>query len=55
MERFNYPNIAAVLCEDAAILRYLQLEALGDKRDQQEKIDAMEAEMESVRDEMRHG
>jgi len=49
MERFNYPNIAAVLNEDAAILRYLQLEAMGDKQDHNEKMAAMEAEIESMK------
>ncbi len=33
MERFNYPNIAAVEAEDARILRLLAIESMGRRAD----------------------
>ena len=38
MERFNYPNLAAVYAEDASILQLLRLEAYGE-REVQRQID----------------
>lgn len=44
MERFNYPNLAAVYEEDVAILRLLECESYGIRRDEQEKLDELEAQ-----------
>ena len=49
MERFNYPNLAAVRDEDADILWLLECESYGYKRDEQEKLDEIEAETERQR------
>lgn len=49
MERFNYPNLEAVYAEDASILQLLELESFGDKRDEREKLDAMEEEADRLR------
>lgn len=46
MERFNYPNLAAVMDEDAEILYLLECESYGNRRDEQEKLDEREAEFE---------
>jgi hypothetical protein len=46
MERFNYPNLAAVMEEDSEILYLLECESFGYKRDEQEKLDEREAEFE---------
>ncbi len=43
MERFNYPNLAAVYKEDMEIIRLLELESYGRKRDEQEELDEAEA------------
>lgn len=43
MERFNYPNLAAVLAEDAEILQLLEAESYGRKRDDEEKLSEQEA------------
>lgn len=50
MERFNYPNLAAVYAEDSIILNLLEAESYGYKADEREKMEAMEAEAESVRE-----
>lgn len=42
MERFNYPNLAAVYAEDMEILRLLELESFGKKRDEQEELEEAE-------------
>lgn len=44
MERFNYPNLAAVREEDAEILWLLECESFGYRRDEKEKLDELEAE-----------
>lgn len=44
MERFNYPNLAAVMAEDAEILYLLECESYGRRRDEQEELDEKEAE-----------
>lgn len=49
MERFNYKNIAAVLEEDAEILQLLEAESYGYKRDEQERMDELEAETEAMK------
>lgn len=47
MERFNYPNLAAVYDEDISIMQLLHAESYGDKRDEKEKLEAAEAEAEA--------
>jgi hypothetical protein len=47
MERFNYPNLAAVQAESAEILYLLECESYGRKRDEQEELDQREAEFEA--------
>jgi len=47
MERFNYPNLAAVYEEDARIIYLLGCEQYGYKRDEQEKMERMERELEA--------
>lgn len=49
MERFNYPNLAAVEAEDARILYLLECESYGLRRDQQEEMAEQEAELEAQR------
>lgn len=49
MERFNYPNLAAVEAEDLRILQLLEAESYGRKRDDQEELDEREAEIEMQR------
>jgi hypothetical protein len=51
MERFNYPNLAAVLAEGAEIIYLLECESYGRKRDEQEEIEEMKekAELEAER------
>lgn len=46
MERFNYPNIAAVLEESTDILWLLDCESYGDKRDQNEELERLKLEAE---------
>ncbi len=46
MERFNYPNLAAVREEDAEILYLLECESYGEKRDEQEEMEEQLAETE---------
>lgn len=50
MERFNYPNLAAVDAEDASILWMLDAEQYGYKADEQEERDRMQAEIEAMKD-----
>lgn len=47
MERFNYPNLAAVYAEDGAILRLLEAESYGYKQDEKEKLEEMQREAEA--------
>src|SRR5688572_16573034 len=49
MERFNYPNLAAVREEDAEILYLLECESYGYKRDTEEELAEREAEAERLR------
>lgn len=49
MERFNYPNLAAVYEEDAEILQLLEAESYGYKRDEKEKMDELEAEAQAMK------
>lgn len=50
MERFNYPNLAAAAAEDASIIRYMQIvDEFGRGRDQQDRIEQLESELEEMR------
>ena len=49
MERFNYPNIAAVLAEDASILVMLEAESWGKRRDDDEELEEQKREIEEQR------
>lgn len=49
MERFNYPNLAAVLEEDAEILYLLECESYGYKRDEKEHMEELEAEAQAAK------
>lgn len=53
MERFNYPNLAAVEAEDARILYLLECESWGVKMDEQEEMEEQRLELENLR--MQHG
>lgn len=55
MERFNYPNLAAVKAESAEIYYLLECESYGRIRDEEEKLAEQEAEIEQQRGEMDHG
>jgi hypothetical protein len=55
MERFNYPNIAAVEAEDVEILQLLEAESWGKKMDDEEELAAREQEMENNRMKAGHG
>ena len=48
MERFNYPNLAAVYAEDAELLYLLECESYGYKRDEKEKMNELEAQQEEA-------
>lgn len=48
MERFNYPNLAAVYEEDASILQLLELESFGDRADQMEEIEQMRSQVDNM-------
>lgn len=48
MERFNYPNLAAVYDEDAEILRLLDLESFGDRADQIEEANQMQSRVNTM-------
>lgn len=47
MERFNYPNIQAVLDEDIELIRLLECEQYGYKLDQQEELEETKAQQEA--------
>lgn len=49
MERFNYPNLAAVYAEDASIFALLDAESYGYKMDERERMEELEQETESMR------
>lgn len=49
MERFNYPNLAAVMAEDSAILAMLEAESYGYKADEKERYEESLAEAEAAR------
>lgn len=49
MERFNYPNIAAVKNEDAEILALLEAESWGKRMDDKEEMEEQEKELEESR------
>jgi hypothetical protein len=49
MERFNYPNIAAVYEEDASIIQLMEYESYGYKLDQKEEMAEQEAEVERLK------
>jgi hypothetical protein len=55
MERFNYPNIAAVEAEDGRILAMLEAESWGRLKDEQEEQAEREEEMEQSRLRSEHG
>lgn len=55
MERFNYPNLAAVKEESAEILYLLECESYGRRRDEQEEMDQREAEFEEKARVAEHG
>lgn len=46
MERFNYPNLAAVYEEDAEILYLLDCERYGDRAEELERLEHKAAEAE---------
>lgn len=46
MERFNYPNLAAVKAEEAELLYLLECESYGRRRDEQEELDKQRDELE---------
>lgn len=49
MERFNYPNIAAVLNEDARLLRMLELDAsYGRARREKDDLARQQAEIDNM-------
>jgi hypothetical protein len=48
MERFNYPNLAAVYAEDASIFRLLELESYGDRADKEEELAEAEAKANAM-------
>ena len=52
MERFNYPNLAAVEAEDSRILYLLECESFGRKRDEEEELEEQKAQAELQRAEM---
>jgi len=45
MERFNYPNIAAVLAEDVELIYLLECEQYGYMKDRQEEMEEQQAQM----------
>ena len=49
MERFNYPNLAAVEAEDASILALLEAESWGRKMDEEEELEEQREEAELAR------
>lgn len=49
MERFNYPNIAAVYAEDAVILTMLEAESWGRRKDDEEELEEQKREIEEQR------
>lgn len=55
MERFNYPNLAAVYDEDASIMQLLEAESFGYKQDEKEKMEALEAEIEEQKQRVNYG
>lgn len=55
MERFNYPNLAAVMAESSEILYLLECESYGRRRDDQEEMAAQQAELEEETERIRNG
>lgn len=55
MERFNYPNLAAVKAESAEMYYLLECESYGRIRDEEEKLAEHEAEIEAQRGESSYG
>lgn len=47
MERFNYPNLAAVRAESAELIQLLEYESWGFKKDEEEKLANEQARLES--------
>lgn len=52
MERFNYPNLAAVKAESAELYYLLECESYGRVRDEEERLEMQEAEIEAQKGEM---
>lgn len=46
MERFNYPNLAAVMAESTEVVYLMECESYGRKRDEQEELDEMKRDAE---------
>jgi hypothetical protein len=46
MERFNYPNIAAVRAESAELYYLLECEQYGERKDEEERQEEMQREQE---------
>jgi hypothetical protein len=55
MERFNYPNLAAVYEEDTEILYLLECESFGDKADEKEKMEELENETRAESQRLKNG
>lgn len=49
MERFNYPSLSALLSESTLLLRLLEAESYGRKKDEAEEYGDELAKMESQR------
>lgn len=49
MERFNYPNLAAVQAESTELLYLLECESFGRKQDEQEEMEEMRMQTEADR------
>lgn len=48
MERFNYPNLAAVRAESVELLYLLECESYGRRRDEEEEMEERELEAEQA-------
>lgn len=55
MERFNYPNLAAVAAESMELIYLLECESFGRKQDEQEEIEEMKLQAELAKLEAERG
>ncbi len=55
MERFNYPNIQAVMDEDMELMHLLECESYGEKRDEQERMEQQKIDLEQERSSASYG